>query len=63
MMPKLDAQHVGPYLVIKVWSNSIITVEKDNISIVFAGDLNSIRNVQLEFLPSIQKQWYVQCGP
>ena len=24
-----------------------------------AGDLNSIRNVQLEFLPSIQKQWYV----
>lgn len=39
-----------------------LEVEKDNISIVLAGDLNSIRNVQLEFLPSIQKQWYVHDG-
>ena len=32
MTPKLEAQHTGPYLVKKIWSNGTITVKKDNIS-------------------------------
>ena len=35
-----------------------LEIEKDNIGVVFAGDFNSIRNVQLHFLPTIQQQWY-----
>lgn len=30
----------------------------EDVPVVFAGDFNSIRDVQLGFLPSIQKQWY-----
>ena len=34
-----------------------LSIDED-VPIVFAGDFNSIRDVQLDFLPSIQKQWY-----
>eukprot|EP00944_MAST-04C_sp_MAST-4C-sp1_P003637 g3637.t1 len=35
-----------------------LNIHEDVVPIVFAGDFNSIRDVQLAFLPSIQKQWY-----
>ena len=35
-----------------------LNINEDVVPIVFAGDFNSIRDVQLAFLPSIQKQWY-----